>query len=153
MMLHVIDDSEIIRETTDAILSDAGYRVCCFESGNQYMQYLNSASFESPIAVISDISMPGISGYDLALAIRKVLPFQIIFFISGNAYCEHNKTAVQETCMVLNKPIHPEALLEKVRDVILPCHKHLSEKANNPRSTCVNAGLYDCPFCSRNLLT
>ena len=129
-MFHVIDDEEMLREVTSAILADCGYDVLSFESGEQYLEYLNSPNFTNPIAVLSDVTMPGISGYDLALEIRKKLPFQKIILITGNADSEHYKKAAQQVCHTFNKPFNPEKFISMVNSISI-CHQsHFSNEQN-----------------------
>jgi len=95
--------------------------------------------------------MPGMSGYDLVMEVRKKHPFQIIIIISGNPDPENHKLETDQVCLTLNKPFRVDALLSMVRDLIFPCHKHLTtENKKETPSMCVNAKLVNCPFCSQN---
>jgi len=147
-MFHVIDDEAMLREVTSAILIDCGYDVLCFESGNQYLEYLNSPNFIEPTAVLSDVTMPGINGYDLVLEIRKILPFQKIILITGNPDSEHHKKAAQQICytLKLNKPFNPEKFIAIV-DSVSSCHQlHQTDQQQPYPQKCHIDPLFNCPF-------
>ena len=145
-MFHIIDDEEILREFTESILVDCGFDVLCFESGNQYLEYLNSPKFKKPIAVLSDVTMPGINGYDLALEIRKILPFQKIILITGNADPEHHKEAAKQVCYTLNKPYSPEKLISIIQGITACNHLYASNKEAEYPQMCSMNPLSYCPF-------
>jgi DNA-binding NtrC family response regulator len=145
-MFHIIDDEAMLREVTSAMLIDYGYDVLCFESGAQYLEYLKSPNFIEPTAVLSDVTMPGINSYDLALEIRKALPFQKIILITGNPDSKHHKKAAQQICFTLNKPFNPEKFLAMVGSVS-NCHQlHLTNQQQPYPQKCSIDSLFNCPF-------
>lgn len=145
-MFHIIDDEAMLRELTSAILIDYGYDVLCFESGDQYLEYLKSPDFVKPTAVLSDVTMPGINGYDLALEIRKALPFQKIILITGNSDSEHHKKATQQVCHTLNKPFKLKKFIAMLGG-ISACHQlHLADKQHPYPQECSVGSLSSCPF-------
>jgi DNA-binding NtrC family response regulator len=145
-MFHIIDDEAMLREVTSAMLMDYGYDVLCFESGEQYLEYLNSPNFTEPTAVLSDVTMPGINGYDLVLEIRKILPFQKIILITGNPDSEHHKKAAQQICFTLNKPFNPEKFIAMVESVS-SCHQlHQTDQQQPYPQKCRIDPLFNCPF-------
>ncbi len=109
-MFHLINDEEMLRDILEPIISDAGYGVRCFDFGEHYLQFLHSPAFEKPIAVLSDVNMPGMSGYDLAIEIRKTHPSLKIALITGNADDEHHRLAASQLCYTLDKPFQPKKL-------------------------------------------
>jgi len=145
-MFHVIDDEAMLRELTSTMLADHGYGSLCFESGEQYLEHLKSPSFVKPTAVLSDVTLLGISGYDLALEIRKLIPLQKIILITGNADPEHHKEAAQQVCYTLNKPFNPEKFIAMVGS-ISACHQlHLTDKQLPYPQKCSIDSLFPCPF-------
>lgn len=152
VMLHVIDDEEFVRELIEIIIADAGYRVLCFESGNQYLEYLDSPQFEKPIAVLTDVTMPGINGYDLAIEIRKKYPLQKIVLISGNADDEHHVRAARQLCYTLSKPFQPPTL-EKLIHALAACEKaHASGRKTEYFPQCEFGIDHSCPLHEVNRL-
>jgi len=110
-MIHFIDDDEVLRELLSAILSDSGYEFIGFDCAERYLDYLNSPEFKKPVTVLSDVTMPGMNGYDLALKIREQFPFQKIALITGNADDSYHTRAAKQLCYTLEKPYIPEDLI------------------------------------------
>ena len=58
----VVDDERSIRWVLEKALSQAGLAVTCYEAGEPL---LDDITHNPPDAIITDIRMPGISGFDL----------------------------------------------------------------------------------------
>lgn len=65
--LLVIDDQRAILETLEAILTGAGYRVSCVPSGAAALAAARLTRFD---AVLIDINMPMMDGFETALRLR-----------------------------------------------------------------------------------
>ena len=149
-MFHAIDDEEIIRELFEIFISEVGYDVLCFSSGNQYLEYLDSPDYQKPIAVLSDVTMPGINGYDLALKIREKLPLQKIVLISGNADAEHHRRASSQLCYTLDKPFTPEQLMDMIKALVACEEAHRSGDKVEFFKQCEFGLDHNCPFHESN---
>jgi chemosensory pili system protein ChpA (sensor histidine kinase/response regulator) len=66
-LILVVDDSITVRRVTQRLLKREGFRVVLAVDGLQALQLLQE---ERPVAVLSDIEMPGMDGFDLARNIR-----------------------------------------------------------------------------------
>jgi CheY-like chemotaxis protein len=64
----VVDDNRDLRETVSAALEEEGYAVRCAENGAQALALMLRAA---PSAVLLDLSMPVMSGWDLLEAVRE----------------------------------------------------------------------------------
>ena len=64
----VVDDEECIREVLSDILNREGYEVILAENGSEALKLFDTQSFK---AVFTDVGMPGMSGWELARAIRE----------------------------------------------------------------------------------
>lgn len=145
-MFHVIDDEEMLRELLEVIITDAGYDVRCFNSGEAYIEFLKSPEFEEPIAVLSDVSMPGISGYDLVLKIRKTYPLQKIILVTGYADDAHHERASNQLCYTLDKPFKPEKLITLLAS-LAACEDNNKHITGHEHSQHCKYGIeHDCPF-------
>jgi DNA-binding NtrC family response regulator len=79
---------------------------------------LEAARAEAPEYLISDIVMPGMTGIDLAIAIRRDLPLCKILLFSGKVGAlELIKNAVEagHSFPLVEKPIHPTQLIEAIQ--------------------------------------
>ena len=64
----VADDESFVRELLADILQSEGYDVTLAESGNEALELFDAGNFQ---AVFTDLGMPGMSGWELARAIRE----------------------------------------------------------------------------------
>ena len=74
----VVDDEEAVRELLIEILESEGYEVTMAKNGEEALKHFDSKSFK---AVFTDVGMPGMSGWELARAIRerdKKIPLAVI---------------------------------------------------------------------------
>lgn len=114
MRVFVVDDDAAIADTLSAILQSAGFSARAFYDGDMA---LRAAGEEPPGFVIGDVVMPGMDGLELAAQLRKQCPDCPILLVSGNA----NLRALVEQrggnagFEILNKPVHPSVLIERVR--------------------------------------
>ncbi|QEP44919.1 nitrogen regulation protein NR(I) [Ectothiorhodospiraceae bacterium BW-2] len=69
--LWIVDDDRSIRWVLEKALKQAGLRVKSFESGEETLALL---SRQQPDAIISDIRMPGMNGFDLLEQINRQWP-------------------------------------------------------------------------------
>ncbi|MDX8380714.1 MAG: response regulator [Ghiorsea sp.] len=145
-MFHYIDDEPMLRELYDAFITDAGYESMGFESGEAYIDYLNSSDFDNPTAVISDVTMSGIDGYELVLKIREKIPFQKIILATGNADDEHHFRAASQLCYTLDKPFMPEKLITLL-NILAACENACKSGDKSEFFQQCEFGLeHDCPF-------
>jgi CheY-like chemotaxis protein len=110
----VADDEETIATTLTIILNQAGFEARAVFSGEQVIELLDSFQ---PEMLIADVVMPGMTGIEVAIAVRSKLPDCKILLFSGQAatvdLLEQAKTNGHEFEIVA-KPIHPSDLLAKL---------------------------------------
>ena len=78
----VADDEETIATTLAIILNHAGFEARAVFSGEQVVELLDSFQ---PEMLISDVIMPGMTGIEVAIAVRSRLPDCKILLFSGQA--------------------------------------------------------------------
>ena len=110
----VADDEETIATTLAIILNQAGFEARAVFRGEQVIELLDSFQ---PQMLITDVIMPGMTGIEVAIAVRSRLPNCKILLFSGQAatadLLEQAKTHGHEFEIVA-KPIHPSDLLVKL---------------------------------------
>ncbi|MEO8178863.1 MAG: response regulator [Deltaproteobacteria bacterium] len=116
--LLVVEDDLAVCNVTRRILERAGYRVLVAENGRRALEAVERSTREIAL-VISDISMPGMSGQELGVELRQRKPKVKILYLSGYSpqVLVEGGAAVGET-EFLGKPFTSSALLEKVRRVL-----------------------------------
>jgi len=66
----VVDDDRDLRDTLTAVLEHEGYQVRCAENGAQALAIMQRSN---PSAVVLDLSMPVMSGWELLQIVREDL--------------------------------------------------------------------------------
>jgi len=65
----VVDDHDAHRRLLEMVLGAHNYRVVCARDGHEALRYL---AFGTPDAIILDVHMPNMSGFDVARRVRRV---------------------------------------------------------------------------------
>ena len=114
----VVEDQEQLRTMAAHVLREYGYQVHEAASAEEALQ--QARQYEGEIhLLLTDLVMPGLSGWDLAERIRTLRPGIAIVFMSG-----YSERAIRDRRMLdaagsfLNKPFSPEVLALKVRDAL-----------------------------------
>lgn len=76
----IVDDEPSVRELLADILQGEGYDVSLAENGNEALELFDARAFE---AVFTDLGMPGMSGWELARAIRERSPDIPLAVVTG----------------------------------------------------------------------
>jgi CheY-like chemotaxis protein len=111
----VVDDEDYVRELLRDILESEGYEVVLADGGREALALFDRESFD---AVFTDVGLPGMSGWELARAIRaqdSCLPLAVITGW-GEAVGSHEQKAAQVEWVVA-KPFTVEQILDIARDV------------------------------------
>jgi len=116
--LLLVEDDEQLRVVSRTILDKNGYRVIAAGSPADALDHC--VREPGPIhLMITDVVMPGMNGLQLATQAAKVRPAMKVLYVSGytnNTIVHHG--VLDEGVAFLQKPITPDALLRKVREVL-----------------------------------
>ena len=110
----VVDDDADIRHTVASAFEARGYHVLRASGGREALECIQA---ERPRAVVLDVSMPGMSGIQVALAAREFDPGIGIVFMSGNA----DSTSIEQAfagVRLMRKPFDPAHLIAMLEDVV-----------------------------------
>jgi CheY-like chemotaxis protein len=116
----VIDDLRLARFYMRHLLTGAGFQVLEATGGTDGIRQLR----ETPVdLVLTDLRMPGCSGWEVARAVRRLRPGVPVVLVTGSPEAE---TAAPELRALVNavipKPVHPEILLPVVCALVaFPC--------------------------------
>ena len=114
----LVDDDEAVRGVSLALLEEAGYSVLCAASGQEALALL-AQSKHQPDLLLTDVSMPGMSGLELAQAVLAQAPHLPVLLISGYAEELANGPAGAITdARFLAKPFSGARLAGEVRRAI-----------------------------------
>jgi two-component system, chemotaxis family, CheB/CheR fusion protein len=111
----VVDDAPDVTELLALMMSHAGYEVAMAFSAPEAFDAARAGHFD---AVISDIGMPGMNGYQLAEALRALPGYEStpLIAVTGFTHFEDRERARRAGFDdFLHKPINPSDLLDAVR--------------------------------------
>lgn len=109
--LLVVEDEEFLREVVAESLEETGYEVVAVGDGSAGLAVLESdAAFD---VLVSDIRLPGISGYELAAAGKALRPELKVILMTG--YAPSLPPELQSAVYrVLQKPFRIDSLADVV---------------------------------------
>ena len=110
----IVDDERAIADTLSAIFRRQGYEAFTAYDG---LLGLDAAMNLKPNLVLSDVSMPGLDGVSMAMAIRGMLPEVPVLLFSGQASTADLLHGAEEKGFhfeLLQKPIAPDVIIRKV---------------------------------------
>ena len=115
LQVLVIDDDDLVRETLEMLLLDAGYSVTSASDGRRGLAELEKAT---PDFVVTDIYMPEKEGIETIVDIRRTHPNIKIIAMSGGADVG-SMPVLQLAEMVgadkvLKKPFLPSEIVEAI---------------------------------------
>jgi two-component system, sensor histidine kinase SagS len=119
----VIDDEEIIRLTVQDVLVNVGCEVETARDGTEAMAMIKQRSYD---LVLSDIRMPGHSGYEIFQAVKDGNPNTPVIFMTGFGYDPNHsiiRARSEGLSAVLYKPFKVDQLLADVRTAVAPVNK------------------------------
>ncbi|MBV1884580.1 MAG: response regulator [Pseudomonadales bacterium] len=110
MNIDIIDDEPSLRELYKTMIEASGFSVNCYASAEDYIFYTKSKNYTPPnIALVTDVRMPGKSGYELIDEIKKSNPEQKFVVITGTPRDCYSKDT--RACFYLQKPLSSKKLL------------------------------------------
>jgi len=90
--IWVVDDDPALRWVMDKALAEAGHTVRLFASAEEAQQALSAAT---PAVLVSDVRLPGESGFDLLKVLRKDHPKLPVIVVTAHADLESAVSAYQ----------------------------------------------------------
>jgi CheY-like chemotaxis protein len=112
----VVEDDPLVREMTRRALVDAGFEVLSAGNGREALAMADDNHID---AVLTDLAMPEIGGRELAARLRESRPDLPVVFISGYTDEIVTRRGLLDSGMsFLEKPVAPEVLTRKLREVL-----------------------------------
>jgi two-component system, cell cycle sensor histidine kinase and response regulator CckA len=116
----VVEDDPVVRGIIQEVLGLNGYRVV--EAANGKDAIARCRHHDGPLdLLLTDVVMPHLGGRQLAQQLRGRYPHMKVLFMSG--YMDDailREGLSREGMAFLPKPFSPEALEQKIRDILLP---------------------------------
>ncbi len=114
----VAEDDSLVRNLSRKILEKAGYHVIEALDGEDALNIFKEKNKEIQLLLL-DVIMPKKNGRECYDEMKKIKPDVKVIFMSGyTADIIHKKGIIEEGIELLLKPISPNELLRKVREVL-----------------------------------
>jgi DNA-binding response OmpR family regulator len=114
----IVDDEQIIADTLAAILRRSGFTAMATYQGSTALEIARNSP---PDLLLTDVAMPGMSGIDLAIAIRQSFLHCKVLLFSGQASTTDLLTNARDAghdFVCLQKPLHPKELLARISEAL-----------------------------------
>jgi len=114
----IVDDEDVIRETVRDVLASYGCRVTIASDGPEAIELLATQSYD---LVLSDIKMPGASGYEVFAASKDADPQRPVILMTGFGYDPNHsiiRARREGLAAVLFKPFKVDQLLGEIRNAL-----------------------------------
>jgi FixJ family two-component response regulator len=116
LLLSVVDDDEMLRESLPDLLREFGFAARAFSSGQDF---LSSDYVDETRCLILDVAMPGMSGLDLQQELKRRGQTIPIIFITGQKDEDIRKQAFRQGAVkFLYKPFSDSDLLDAVNAAV-----------------------------------
>ena len=113
----VVDDAPDVTEMIATFLQHAGFDAVMAFSAPEALEAAREEQFE---VIISDIGMPGMNGYDLAIALRALPEYSDVpmIAVTGFSMYDDRGRALQSGFNAhMTKPINPMSLLDLIKSL------------------------------------
>jgi DNA-binding NtrC family response regulator len=112
----IVDDEDVLRRALVRALEEAGYGVMQASAGHDAVRLIEAHAID---IVVSDLSMPNMSGHELLLAIKQRAPDLPVILTTGDPNVDGASRAVTDGAWCcLAKPVGRRVLLETVERAI-----------------------------------
>ena len=126
-VVFVVDDDVSVRESLEALIRFAGWRVEVFATAQQFLAHRRIAA---PSCLVLDVALPDLNGLDLQKRVAADRPDMPIIFITGYGDVPTSVQAMKTGAVeFLTKPFSDEILLDAIRDAIERSHAALDQAA------------------------
>lgn len=118
LIAFVVDDEPVIASTLELILLAKGFDARSFINP---IDALQAAQSLVPRILISDVMMPEMNGFDLAIQVTTLHPSCKALMFSGQTATADLLLDVKARGYkfdVLAKPVHPNELLQKIEELL-----------------------------------
>jgi len=115
-MISIIDDDQLVRESTADLISSLGHEPLIFGSAEQF---LASGRVEDTACIITDLHMPGLSGLDLQSRLLADGHHTPIIFITAYPKAAIRARALKAGAVAfLAKPFEERALIRSLETAL-----------------------------------
>lgn len=115
----VVDDEDLLRELVQACLEDfVGWETMTAASGEECLQIAQTKSFD---AILLDMSMPGMDGFEVYERLQsnpKTQAIPVILVTAKVLPSDRDRFEKMGVAGVISKPIEPTTLTEEIAKIL-----------------------------------
>lgn len=116
----IVDDSPSVRHINSKLIKNAGWLPVTAKDGLEALEILQNTR-ELPRAILTDVEMPRMDGYEFLAAIKRQAPLREIpvLMITSRAGDKHRRKAFElGVSAYLSKPFEEAELIEQIKELI-----------------------------------
>lgn len=126
--VFLVDDDASVRKALSRLIKSAGYQVQSFASAREFLDAHVAAVAERACLVL-DVSMPGLSGFDLQRELDATVAFLPIIFITGHGDIPMSVKAMKAGAVdFLPKPVKDKTLFAAVEQALARSEREAGER-------------------------
>ena len=110
-VILVVDDNDAVRAIAVELIESLGYRVESASNAHDALLYIQSEKVD---AVLTDVMMPGMSGFELAKRIHAVEPNMPIICVTGYA-----SESPPDFVILLQKPYRADTIAKALKSLLM----------------------------------
>jgi len=103
----VIDDDAPVRKTLHAIVTGLGFQTDAASNGSEGLRHFESHPYD---VVLTDLLMPGMTGWQVLEAVRERNPKIPVIIITGSAGHDNDRRVTQPGVALVHKPVRMDFL-------------------------------------------
>ena len=131
-LVLVVEDEANIREVLKEILSTAGHQVALASTGEEGLELFKK---DKPDLVISDLGLPGVSGWEVAEAVKREDPSTpVVIFTGWGVKLDQGDPKSQNVDRFITKPFNMQQILSLVSELATGSKAQCSD-ASKPGGT------------------
>ncbi|MCP4714008.1 MAG: response regulator [Deltaproteobacteria bacterium] len=112
----VVEDEEEVCILLADILNAGGHAVVAVLDGREAIELIKKEQFDM---VITDLAMPGISGWQVAAEVKKCCPATPVVLVTGwSMHAEQDNENRRNVDLIVNKPFTVEKIMVTVREAL-----------------------------------
>lgn len=135
MKILVVEDESSIAENISYALSTEGYEPVLCETGKDALELLDAQNIG---AIIVDIGLPDISGFDLVREIRKKVDTPVLFLTARTSEIDRVVGLEIGADDYVTKPFSPRELVARIRAVLRRASSQMNDQKRVPESFIVD---------------
>jgi DNA-binding response OmpR family regulator len=117
LTIMIVDDDELIRKVVTIYFGNRGHRVVNAVSGQDCLDKMKQGE---PDALLLDVTMPGIDGWEVCRRIREFSAIPIIMLTARAQASDREMGVTVGASAYVTKPVSLKALEAEVRALVAP---------------------------------